>query len=101
MHATNKGRQPLDLYLGMRAVNSLTKVNRMIVALKIAHAPDVQDLKALAQRVPLMDKQSLPENESQWTSRVWVKEMLNLLHEQGKIILPADTGKYHISLFQL
>lgn len=68
----------------------------MIVCLKIADAPSSSAIDRCVSRVPLMDRRQLPGNERQWTCRVWVKEALNSLHNNGIIKLPVSGGKLNI-----
>ncbi|KAI5456807.1 hypothetical protein BGZ63DRAFT_458066 [Mariannaea sp. PMI_226] len=89
-HATDTGRQALDLFYEARKVSNPTKSKSMVVCLKIANAPRVETLHHFASQVPLMNPRHLPKREPQWTCRVWVKETLKVLHENHQIELPAD-----------
>lgn len=39
-----------------------------------------------------MDTRYLPRGERQWTCRVWVKQLLKLLHDNRYIQLPWSLG---------
>ncbi|RBR26209.1 uncharacterized protein FIESC28_00992 [Fusarium coffeatum] len=99
-HATDAGRQALDLYYENRKVRDPSKSKSMVVCLMIAKSPKAEYLDHYASRIPLMNCSHLPAGEPQWTCRVWVKETLKALHEKGQIVLPADIdtiesyGKY-------
>ncbi|KAH7194488.1 hypothetical protein DER44DRAFT_889579 [Fusarium oxysporum] len=88
-HATDAGRQALDLYYEARKVRDPSKSKTMVVCLKIVEAPTVEYLNHYASQIPLMDPSYLPAGESQWTCRVWVKETLKRLHKNSQIVLPA------------
>jgi hypothetical protein len=42
-----------------------------------------------------MDPTALPPQEPRWTCRVWVKEALQVLDENGHIDLPCSIGRSH------
>jgi hypothetical protein len=88
LHATDEGRQPLDLYYAPRSVSNPMKSKTMVACLKIASSPDPKALDAVAKSIHLMDRRYLPANEPQWTCRVWVKELLSKLHDKRYIVLP-------------
>ncbi|KAI1160385.1 hypothetical protein F5B18DRAFT_507709 [Nemania serpens] len=62
----------------------------MVVVLKIGSSISFRALDAYASSVHLMDPRYLPRGEIQWTCRVWVKEVLNLLHNAQLISLPCN-----------
>jgi len=68
----------------------------MVVVLKIAQSLSIEALDQCARSVRLMDPKYLPRGERQWTCRVWVKEVLGVLHQNKYISLPADLSKYFL-----
>jgi hypothetical protein len=92
VHATDFGRDPLDLYMEVRAVSDPTRSKSMVVALQISSLSSVRTLIRCAESVPLMDRRRLPGGERMWTCRVWVKEVLNVLHKNNFIRLPMSTN---------
>lgn len=92
-HATDTGRQALDLFYEARKVSNPTESRSMVACLKIADAPRVEALHHFASQVPLMNPRHLPKREPQWTCRVWVKETLKVLQENRQIELPTDVAQ--------
>ncbi|KAL2169000.1 hypothetical protein VTG60DRAFT_6573 [Thermothelomyces hinnuleus] len=90
LRATDADSRPGDLHVESQRVKDPRKLTRMVACLKIAGSPGMAALEYAASAVPLMDDRCLPRGESQWTSRVWVKEVLNLLERKRYIRLPAD-----------
>ncbi|KAK4466048.1 hypothetical protein QBC42DRAFT_259892 [Cladorrhinum samala] len=90
VHATDAGRRALDLYQEVRPVSNPLKSGSMVVVLKIAQSLSIEALDQCARSVRLMDPKYLPRGERQWTCRVWVKEVLGVLHQNKYISLPAD-----------
>jgi hypothetical protein len=64
----------------------------MVVCLKISNSPGIQILEHYASSIRLMDTRYLPRGERQWTCRVWVKQLLKLLHDNHYIQLPWSIG---------
>ncbi|KAI0449741.1 hypothetical protein F5B21DRAFT_493395 [Xylaria acuta] len=90
VHATDAGRQALDLYKEVRQVKNPLRSKSMVVVLKIGSSVSLRALDAYASSVHLMDPRYLPRGEVQWTCRVWVKEVLHLLHNAQLITLPCN-----------
>ncbi|KAI1745672.1 hypothetical protein F4680DRAFT_443143 [Xylaria scruposa] len=90
VHATDTGRRALDLYKEVRSVNNPLRSKSMVVVLKIGSSVSLRALDAYASSVHLMDPRYLPRGEVQWTCRVWVKEVLYLLHKAQLISLPCS-----------
>ncbi|TWU72122.1 hypothetical protein ED733_002219 [Metarhizium rileyi] len=90
LHATDTGRTALDLYKEVRKVSDPRKSKSLVVCLKIDNAPSIQTLDRVACSVRLMDHAHLPWGETQWTCRVWVKEVLRALHENRQILLARN-----------
>jgi hypothetical protein len=65
----------------------------MAACLKIAKSPGARVMADIADHVGLMDKRYLPIGEPQWTCRVFVKQVLQRLHDKGHIILPMSISK--------
>lgn len=65
----------------------------MVACLKIADSPGAQVVDAAADAVGLMDRRYLPSSEPQWTCRVFVKQVLQRLHNKRHIELPMDVGE--------
>ncbi|TRX97952.1 hypothetical protein FHL15_001162 [Xylaria flabelliformis] len=89
VHATDTGRQALDLYKEVRSVNNPLRSKSMVVVLKIGSSVSLRALDTYASSVHLMDPRYLPRGEVQWTCRVWVKEVLYLLHDARLVSLPC------------
>ncbi len=92
VHATDAGRAALDLYEDVRPVSNPLRSGTMVVVLRIAHSPGMDAIEFCAKTVCLMDRRYLPSGESQWTCRVWVKEVLGALQKLGYFQLPSDLG---------
>ncbi|ATY61874.1 hypothetical protein A9K55_007913 [Cordyceps militaris] len=92
-HATDMGRRPLDLYPEVRIVSDPLKSKTMTCCLKVARAPSLESIKAVASTVRLMDPRYLPRNEPLWTCRVWVKEVLASLEANGLTQLPVSVDR--------
>ncbi|KAK0704499.1 hypothetical protein B0H67DRAFT_591538 [Lasiosphaeris hirsuta] len=90
VHATDTNRAPLDLYKDVRRVSDPRRSGSLVVVLKISHSPGIDAIEFCADAVRLMDRRHLPSGESQWTCRVWVKEVLATLRRKGYIRFPAD-----------
>ncbi|KAH6621479.1 hypothetical protein B0J18DRAFT_432604 [Chaetomium sp. MPI-SDFR-AT-0129] len=90
LHATDAGRQPLDLYLEVRPVRDPRRSQTLVVALKIADSPGIDVLDKAAATVRLMEPRSLPPSERRWTCRVWVKEVLTVLAKNRQIRLMSN-----------
>ncbi|KAL7627722.1 hypothetical protein AAE478_001917 [Parahypoxylon ruwenzoriense] len=89
LHATDTGREALDLYQEVRRVSDPRKSGTLVVVLKIANSPGLDALNRCASSIRLMDPRYLPQGESRWTCRVWIKEVLNSLHRNRYIHLPS------------
>ncbi|KAH9897350.1 hypothetical protein F4778DRAFT_782938 [Xylariomycetidae sp. FL2044] len=89
IHATDANRGPLDLYQEIREVSNPRRSISLVVCLKIADSPGIDALEYCASQVRLMDPRFIPRGERQWTCRVWVKEILLVLHNNGYLRLPA------------
>ncbi|KUJ15475.1 uncharacterized protein LY89DRAFT_735582 [Mollisia scopiformis] len=91
-HATDAGRQPLDLYYEERKVENPTKSKSMTVCVKIGDVSSTTAIHRCVSTVPLMSRSRIPAGERQWTCRVYVKEALNALHNAQLLSLPASVG---------
>ncbi|KFA56256.1 hypothetical protein S40293_10345 [Stachybotrys chartarum IBT 40293] len=60
----------------------------MVVCLGVTASPSMDILVSCAQSIPLMNPKLIPHGERKWTSRVFLKELLNLIHVQGHVKLP-------------
>ncbi|KAI2627300.1 hypothetical protein GGS26DRAFT_561307 [Hypomontagnella submonticulosa] len=89
LHASDTDRAALDLYQEVRRVRNPLNSRTMVVVLKIADSPGLEALKSCASSVHLMDPNYLPQGESRWTCRVWVKELMTSLHRNRYIELPS------------
>ncbi|KAK4237070.1 hypothetical protein C8A03DRAFT_35001 [Achaetomium macrosporum] len=83
----------MDLRIELREVEDPRRAPTMVVCLKIANSPGLTALHSAASAVRLMDNGQLPHGEPQWTSRVWVKEVLYILAKRGCIQMPWGLDK--------
>ncbi|KAJ8453737.1 hypothetical protein ONZ51_g13430 [Trametes cubensis] len=91
-HATDVGHQPLELFKEVRQIRNPQTSKTMVVVLRVTSTPGTQNLDyfSSASFVHLMDRRYLPQGEQYWTCRVWVKEVLKTLHNNRRIVLPAN-----------
>jgi hypothetical protein len=110
-HATDAGRQPLDLYPQGADLANPVKSRTMAVCLQVGRVKGGDPFKALdavtdLAVVPLMDVPKLKlvfSNETQWTCRVWVKAVLSVLRDRNMIDafpLGGDLGMCPSSFIQ-
>ncbi|KAI1460435.1 hypothetical protein F4805DRAFT_454857 [Annulohypoxylon moriforme] len=67
LHATDYGREALDLYQEVRKVSNPLRSISMVVVLKVANSPGIDALRACAASIHLMDPAYLPRGEPRWT----------------------------------
>ncbi|KAL2020646.1 hypothetical protein VTK56DRAFT_8136 [Thermocarpiscus australiensis] len=98
-HATNRGagtgRLLNRFFYDNRSVQNPTSSSTMVVLLKICDLSStaVQYMEDYIQREePLGKRMRPPAGESDWTCRVWVKQVLNQLRSIGLISFPSDTN---------
>lgn len=98
VHATDANRRALDLRKETRKVSKPLSSKTMVACLKIADSPGIQVLDAAADSVGLMDPRSLPRDEPEWTCRVFVKQVIKRLRNDGRIDLPVSRGKFSAAM---
>ncbi|KAH6717568.1 hypothetical protein BKA61DRAFT_571658 [Leptodontidium sp. MPI-SDFR-AT-0119] len=79
-HATDAGRDALDLYYEQRKVSNPLRSRSMVACLKIGEASSSTAIHRLS------------AGERVWTCRVYVKEALTALHNDRFLSLPASVG---------
>lgn len=99
-HATDTGRNAMDLYSQKYATNSGMLFSKsVVVALWVGQIdPNMGkqhfDYASRDDVTHLMDKRYLPSNEPIWTCRVWAKTILDTAHRNRFIRLPATLGEF-------